>query len=247
MIAFPNCKINLGLHILRKREDGYHDLETVFYPLPWLDVLEVIQSESFQFTSSGLQIPVSAEENICTKAYELIKTDFDLPPVHIHLHKVIPSGAGLGGGSADGAFTLKLLNKKFNLGLSEAQLIDYALKLGSDCPIFIINKPCFASGRGEKLITIDLDLSNYKIVVVHPAIHIPTAWAFQQLQLTAKTISIKQAIQHPITEWNGLNENDFEKPVFERYPEIKSLKEMLVSKGALFASLTGSGSAVFAI
>ncbi len=247
MISFPNCKINLGLRISGKRDDGFHDLETVFYPLPWKDGLEIIQSQIFCFTSSGASIPVSPEENICTKAYELLKKDFDLPPVYMHLHKVIPTGAGLGGGSADGAFTLLLLNKKFKIGLSEAQLIDYALQLGSDCPIFIINKPCFASSRGEKLIPVELDLSSYKIVLVHPALHIPTAWAFKQLQLKPKGISIKEAIHKPVLEWNDIIVNDFEEPVFQHYPEIKFLKEMLVSAGALYASLTGSGSAVFGI
>ena len=156
MIVFPNCKINFGLHILRKRTDGFHDLETVFFPVSLQDALEIVQSPSsiqtVQFTSSGLSIDAAAEDNICVKAYRLLKNDFaDLPPIKMHLHKVIPSGAGLGGGSSDGAFTLALLNKKFNLNLSEEQLINYALRLGSDCPFFIKNKPCFAKGRGEQL------------------------------------------------------------------------------------------------
>jgi 4-diphosphocytidyl-2-C-methyl-D-erythritol kinase len=247
MINFPKCKINIGLNIIGKREDGYHNLETVFYVLPWHDALEIIQSDEFKFTTTGNSIPIAAEENICTKAYQLLKKDFDLPPVHIHLHKVIPTGAGLGGGSADGTFTLLLLNKKFKLELSEAQLIDYALQLGSDCPIFILNQPCFASSRGEKLIPIELDLSAYKIVLVHPGIHISTAWAFKNLKLKSREVSVKEAILNPVQEWKKFIVNDFEEPVFEQYAEIKAVKEMLISKGALYASLTGSGSALFGI
>jgi 4-diphosphocytidyl-2-C-methyl-D-erythritol kinase len=247
MINFPNCKINIGLNIVGKREDGYHNLETVFYPLPWHDALEIIQSEKFQFFSTGNSIPIAAEENICTKAYQLLKKDFDLPTVHMHLHKVIPTGAGLGGGSADGAFTLLLLNKKFKLELSEAQLIDYALQLGSDCPIFILNQPCFASSRGEKLIPVELDLSTYKIVLVHPGMHISTAWAFNNLKLKSKEVSIKEVVSKPVHEWNEFIFNDFEEPVFEHYAEIGEVKKLLISQGALYASLTGSGSAVYGI
>jgi 4-diphosphocytidyl-2-C-methyl-D-erythritol kinase len=237
MINFPNCKINIGLNIVGKREDGYHNLETVFYPLPWHDALEIIQSEKFQFFSTGNPIPIAAEENICTKAYQLLKKDFDLPTVHMHLHKVIPTGAGLGGGSADGAFTLLLLNKKFKLELSEEQLIDYALQLGSDCPIFILNQPCFASSRGEKLIPVELDLSAYKIVLVHPGIHISTAWAFKNLKLKSRRNIHKRSIIKPVQEWNNVIVNDFEEPSFEHYPEIKSIKEMLESKGAHYMHL----------
>jgi len=156
MIVFPNCKINFGLHILQKRADGFHDLETVFYPIALQDAFEIVQSSSpaatIQFNTTGLKIDSSIEENICFKAYQLLKKDFpELPSVKMHLHKVIPSGAGLGGGSSDGAFTLMLLNKKFTLGLSEVELINYALQLGSDCPFFIKNRPCYATGRGERL------------------------------------------------------------------------------------------------
>jgi 4-diphosphocytidyl-2-C-methyl-D-erythritol kinase len=187
VIAFPNCKINLGLHILQKRADGFHDLETVFYPIPLRDGLEIIQNASaspnqIEFTLSGLAIDAKPEDNICVKAYHLLKKDFpQLPPVKMHLHKTIPSGAGLGGGSADGAFTLLLLNKKINLDLNEEQLTQYALQLGSDCPFFIINKPSYATGRGENLQAIELDLSSYQIVVVNPGIHINTGWAFSQI------------------------------------------------------------------
>ncbi|MGN6402335.1 MAG: 4-(cytidine 5'-diphospho)-2-C-methyl-D-erythritol kinase, partial [Flavisolibacter sp.] len=206
MISFPNCKINLGLHILQKRADGFHDLETVFYPVPLRDGLEIIQNASSQdeiiFTNSGLTIDVQPEDNICVKAYLLLKKDFpQLPAVIMHLHKTIPSGAGLGGGSADGAFTLLLLNKKFNLGLHENQLIEYALQLGSDCPFFIINKPSYATGRGENLQETELDLSPYQIVLVNPEIHINTGWAFSQIVPNNERKPLKEVIALPVSEW----------------------------------------------
>src|SRR6187402_1708961 len=170
MVSFPNCKINLGLNIVNKRNDGYHDIETVFFPVHLRDALEVIEKEKFELSTSGSPIKGEAEKNLCLKAYHSLKNDFpNLPAVQLHLHKVIPMGAGLGGGSADGAFTLKLLNKKFELNLSEKQLIHYSLQLGSDCPFFILNKPCFATGRGEILEQTELDLSEFKILIVHPA------------------------------------------------------------------------------
>ncbi|MGC4036428.1 MAG: 4-(cytidine 5'-diphospho)-2-C-methyl-D-erythritol kinase [Chitinophagaceae bacterium] len=190
MIAFPNCKINLGLNIINKRSDGYHNLETVFLPIDLKDILELIRidssddpskkNNSINFFSSGIAVTDNPADNICLKAYQLLQNDFSQlnAAVRIHLHKIIPAGAGLGGGSADGAFMLQLLNKKFNLGLSTEQLLAYTLQLGSDCPFFIYNKPCFASGRGEKLETIGLDLSAYKILIVNPGIHISTANAF---------------------------------------------------------------------
>lgn len=254
MILFPNCKINLGLRILRKRADGYHDLETVFYPLPLKDVLEIIQQpeagtqkSEISITNYSHFVEGKPEENLCLKAYELLKKDFSLPMVQIYLHKAIPAGAGLGGGSADGAFTLKLLNQQFNLGLSTDELIDYALQLGSDCPYFIINKPCYATGRGETLEPINVDLSAYKFILVNPGIKISTAWAFSQLSVvppTAGTI-IKQIIQQPVEKWKSALINDFEEPVFRHFTEIKSIKEKLYEAGAVYASLSGSGSTVF--
>ena len=185
MIVFPNCKINLGLHILGKREDGFHNLETVFYPLLFRDALELIPATNntteIEFTGSGLAVDGNVSDNLCVKAYYLLKKNFpQLPLVKIHLHKAIPMGAGLGGGSADAAFMLKLLNEKFNLNISTPQLLNYALELGSDCPFFIINKPCIATGRGEILEEIEVDLSAYKIVLINPGIHINTGWAFSQ-------------------------------------------------------------------
>lgn len=248
MVIFPNSKINLGLNVVGKRNDGYHDIETVFFPVPLKDALEVIEKEKFEFSTSGSSIEGESEKNLCIKAYHLLKKDLpNLPPVQMHLHKAIPMGAGLGGGSADGAFTLKLLNKKFELNLSEKYLINYSLQLGSDCPFFILNKPCFATGRGEKLEQIELDLSEYKTVIVHPAIHISTAWAFSILKPSRPVKSIKQIIQQSITTWKDELINDFEKPVFAKYPEIDEIRDALYDAGAIYASMSGSGSAVFGI
>ena len=248
MVTFPNCKINLGLNIVNKRSDGYHDIETVFLPIQLKDALEVIEIEEFEFSASGLPIEGETEKNLCVKAYHLLKKDFPhLPAVQMHLHKAIPMGAGLGGGSSDGAFTLKLLNKKFELNISEKQLIDYSLQLGSDCPFFIVNKPCFATGRGEILEQITLDLSEFKIIIVHPSIHISTAWAFTNIKPGKPVKSIKQVIGQSILTWEDELRNDFELPVFEKYPEIKKIKEDLYHSGADYASMSGSGSAVYGI
>jgi 4-diphosphocytidyl-2-C-methyl-D-erythritol kinase len=249
LIAFPNCKINLGLNIISKRDDGYHNLETVFYPLPFYDVLEIIQSNTQnELFSSGMEIAGETENNLCFKAYNLLKTDFpDLPFIKIYLQKNIPTGAGLGGGSADGAFMLTLLNEKFNLNLSEEKLLQYALQLGSDCSFFIINKPCFAQQRGEVLEKISLDLSGYKIFLVHPQIHINTAWAFTQIKLSVPVLSIKEIIQKPVLIWKQFLKNDFELPVFNAYPSIKKIKEDLYEIGAIYAAMSGSGSTVFGI
>jgi 4-diphosphocytidyl-2-C-methyl-D-erythritol kinase len=252
LIVFPNSKINLGLYILQKREDGFHDVETVFYPLALQDALEIIQQPSpttdLEFSSSGLTVEGQLSDNICVKAYQLLKKDFpQLPAIKMHLHKVIPMGAGMGGGSADGAFTLILLNQKFNLGISEQALIDYALQLGSDCPFFIKNTPCYATGRGEKLESIPLDLSNYKFVIVNPQIHINTGWAFSQVTPASGRRSLKEVIQQPVETWKESLANDFEDAVFQHHPEIKNIKTALYAEGALYASMTGSGSTVFGI
>jgi 4-diphosphocytidyl-2-C-methyl-D-erythritol kinase len=248
MITFPNCKINLGLNIIRKRSDNFHDLETVFLPIPFTDVLEVIQtSDSFEFTQTGLSID-NNDNNLCVKAYHLIKKDHpNIPHVKMHLHKAIPIGAGLGGGSADGAFTLKCLNEKLNLSLSEEKLIDYALQLGSDCPFFIINKPCFAEGRGEKLTPLNIDLKGYKLVLINPGIHINTALAFSQISPKQPNKSVREIISQPIETWKQELTNDFELPVFAKYPEIKEIKEILYKQGAVYASLSGSGSTVYGL
>ncbi len=248
MVSFPNCKINLGLNIIRKREDGYHDLETVFLPVPFTDILEILPADNktHEFSITGL--PASANDNLCVKAYDLLKQDFpELPLIKMHLHKSIPIGAGLGGGSSDAAFTLLLLNEKFKLNLKTKQLLDYALRLGSVCPFFILNEPCFATGRGEKLQPINIDLKNYKILIVNPGININTKWAFSKIIPQERELSIQQIITKPIETWKVELQNDFELPVFAEYPEIRKIKEDLYEDGALYASLSGSGSSVFGI
>lgn len=252
MILFPNCKINLGLHILRKRADGFHDLETVFYPIALQDALEIIQHPQpvtgIEFGSSGLPVDGDLPDNICVKAYHLLKKDFPhLPAVKMHLHKTIPMGAGLGGGSADGAFTLTLLNKKFALGIGEADLINYALQLGSDCPFFIRYAPCYATGRGEVMDSLSLDLSAYKFVLVNPQIHINTGWAFSQIKPSAERKSLKESIAKPVEEWKDVLTNDFEEAVFAQHPAVKECKEALYQAGAVYAAMTGSGSTVFGL
>ena len=253
MIIFPNCKINLGLNVIRKREDGYHDLKTFFYPVDICDVLEVItatgkDSKAVEFAITGLNVSGDEQDNLCIKAYKLLKKDFpDLPFIKMHLHKAIPMGAGLGGGSADAAFTLLLLNKKFQLNLSQQRLMDYGFQLGSDCPFFIINKPNFAQGRGEVLEQINCDLSSYQFLIVNPGIHIGTKWAFSKIQPAIPQQSIKEIIQQPVETWKDILTNDFEKPVSQYYPQLKSLKEKLYELGASYAAMTGSGSTFFGI
>jgi len=255
VVLFPNCKINLGLTIIGKRIDGYHDLETIFYPIRIKDAVELIEQKNIQSSIlnvqcsiSGLEVDGDIESNLCVKAWRLLKKDFpQLPFIKIHLHKAIPVGAGLGGGSADGAFILKLINKKFNLDLSEKQLIDYSLQLGSDCPFFIINKTCYAKGRGEILEEISLDLANFKIILIHPGIHVGTAWAFANINPCRQAARIKEIIQQPISVWKDELKNDFEEPVFQKYPEIKKIKDDLYGAGAIYSSMSGSGSAVYGI
>lgn len=252
MIVFPNCKINLGLHILGKREDGYHNLETVFYPLHLTDVLELLptkeNSNSFSFSQSGLTVEGSSSDNLCVKAYQLLKKDFpSLPALKLHLHKAIPMGAGLGGGSADGAFTLSLLNDKFFLQLDQKTLLQYAAALGSDGPFFIINKPCYAGGRGELLEPVPISLKGYHIVLINPGIHISTAWAFAQLTPALPENDLRKIIAAPIDTWRSDLKNDFEGPVFQAHPEIGNIKETLYQRGAIYAAMSGSGSTVFGI
>ncbi len=248
MIAFPNCKINLGLHILAKRSDGFHDLETVYYPVPFKEALEITQSRSgFEFEQSGIRFE-NEDNNLCIRAYELLKKDFPgIPLVSIHLLKCIPVGAGLGGGSADAAFTLKLFNDKFTLGLSDDQLIMYASKLGSDCPFFIINLPCYATGRGELLEKINLSLEGYSLVLVNPGIMISTAEAFSMIKPSIHQRSLKEIISLPISEWRANLINDFEIPMFNLYPEIREIKEKMYTSGAVYAGMSGSGSTVFGL
>jgi 4-diphosphocytidyl-2-C-methyl-D-erythritol kinase len=248
MIVFPNCKINLGLNILRKREDGFHDLETVFLPVNLHDALEIIPSQNkTEITVTGIASG-NSENNLCLKAFLLLKKDYpQLPEINIHLHKAIPVGSGLGGGSADAAFMLQLLNKNFNLDIPLNDLFVYASRLGSDCSFFLLNKPSLATGRGEILETVNLSLPGYKILLINPGIHISTAEAFKNIKPAIPAKRIKETIHQPIETWKEELSNDFENYVFERYPQIKNIKEDLYAAGAIYSSMSGSGSTVFGI
>lgn len=246
MITFPNAKINLGLNILEKRSDGYHNLESYFYPIPWHDSLEILESNTFSFKSYGLEIP-GGSTNLCIKAYDLLKEDFDLPPVDIHLLKGIPMGAGLGGGSADGAFTLRMLNNLFKLNLEREKLEAYALELGSDCPFFISNESHVATGRGEQFVTKGADLSGYFLAIINPGIHVSTKEAFDGIVPASHKNSIETLIANPIHTWKDQLVNDFEQTIFPKHPEVEQLKNEMYDKGALYASMTGTGSTVYGI
>jgi len=248
MITFPNCKINLGLNILQKREDGFHNLETVFYPLAFNDILEVVSCDTeSRFINTGIS-GGEIENNLCIKAYHLLKKDYPrLPEINMHLHKTIPVGAGLAGGSADAAFTLTLLNEKFNLQIPLQQLFVYASQLGSDCPFFLINSPCFATGVGEKLMKINLSMSAYKILLINPGIHISTKEVFNKIIPAIPKKRIDEIILQPIESWKYDLKNDFEPIVFSMYPQIKKLKESLYEQNAIYASMTGTGSSVYGI
>jgi 4-diphosphocytidyl-2-C-methyl-D-erythritol kinase len=248
MIVFPNCKINLGLEILRKRPDGYHDLQTVFYPVNYTDILEFVEAPSFHFQSSGLPIASDSDSNLCVKAYQLLLRKFpDLPAISMHLHKQIPMGAGLGGGSSDGAFTLKALNKQFGTGLSEQDLIDMSLQLGSDCPFFMINRPVVASGRGEVMEPVEVSLAGYTIVMIHPGIHVSTKDAFAGIVPRDTGTELKKRILEPVEQWKNWLVNQFEATVGAKYPAITAIKNMLYNQGAVYASMSGSGSVVFGL
>jgi 4-diphosphocytidyl-2-C-methyl-D-erythritol kinase len=248
MVSFPNCKINLGLKILRRREDGFHDLETIFYPIPLRDILEIIQSPDLQFTATGRPIPGDPGANLTTRAWHLLRKDFpDLPFVHIHLHKQIPIGGGLGGGSADGAFMLDLLNRQFRLGLDADRLARYAVQLGSDCPFFLQNRPCLGRDRGERLESLPLDLSAYDFLLIHPGIHISTAEAYSRCLPDDGGPSLPWLIGQPIHQWRDTLTNDFEAPLFGEYPVLRKIKQTLYDRGAIYAAMTGSGSCLFGI
>jgi 4-diphosphocytidyl-2-C-methyl-D-erythritol kinase len=247
MIAFPNAKINLGLHITEKRPDGFHNLETVFIPVGWCDVLEFVVADELQFTSSGIDISCNPESNLVIKAYRLLQKDYGLPALKIHLHKTIPSGAGLGGGSSDAAFMLRLLNKSFNLKLSEDKLHEFAAALGSDCPFFIVNKPVYATGRGEIMNIINQNINGKFILLIKPPVEVSTAKAFQFIVPKKTTVSLVELLKLPVPEWKDKVINQFEQSVFQQYPEIGYLKQKLYKLGAEYASMSGSGSCVFGL
>lgn len=247
MLVFPNAKFNLGLNIIKKRQDGYHELETCFYPVPWQEALEIVESEKTTITVTGIEVPDDSD-NIVLKAYQLLKSDYDLPPVHIHLHKVIPIGAGLGGGSADAAFALKLLNHLFSLEIYDKQLKKYAISLGADCAFFIRNKPMLAGGIGEELTEVEISLKGKFILMVYPDIHISTKQAYSNVIPKKPKKCIRQIlVEKNITEWKHFLKNDFEEAIFGEYPILMELKQQLYKSGAIYASMSGSGSCMYGI
>lgn len=248
MIVFPNAKINLGLQVSGKRADGYHNLRTVFYPVQLADMLEAVRADDFSFQSSGLPIDGNPENNLCIRAWKRMKQEYNLPPVSLYLHKIIPMGAGLGGGSSDGAFTLQLINQLFNLNCPDAQLKAYALELGSDCPFFLLNQPAKAAGRGEELLPIELpQLKGKTILLANPGIHISTAWAFAQLDLSKPMPEFPAIENLRLEQWKEILLNDFEPVVFQQHPEIAAIREKFYAMGAIYAAMTGTGSTVFGI
>lgn len=257
MVVFPCAKINLGLQVVGVRENGYHDIETVFYAIPLHDALEITPMDD-DFPSdtrcdikiTGNFIPGKDADNLVVKAYRLLANDFDLPKIHIHLFKQIPTQAGLGGGSSDAAYMLKLLNEQFSLNLTIDKLKDYAARLGADCAFFIKSEPCFASGIGDVLEPISNSsylLKGYKLALIKPDIAISTKKAYQQINVKKTSVSCKDIIHQPIKCWKDELFNDFETPVFQEFPELKVIKEQLYQQGAIYASMSGSGSAIYGI
>jgi 4-diphosphocytidyl-2-C-methyl-D-erythritol kinase len=252
MIVYPNAKINLGLHVIEKRADGFHNIETVFYPVGWKDILEVLpddtKSAGVSLATSGISIPGDVQQNLCVKAYELISKDYPMPAVKAHLHKMIPAGAGLGGGSSDAAFFIRALNEIFELNLAWGEMHHYAKQLGSDCSFFITNKPVLAEGKGDQLESIAVSLAGYQVAIAYPGIHVSTPEAYSNVTPRKPEIPLEDLIQNtPVEEWKNVLVNDFEISVFKKYPAIEALKKAMYDSGAIYAAMSGSGSAVFGI
>jgi len=257
MLCFPNAKINLGLSVLRKRSDGFHDIETIFYPVKLCDVLEIIASKpgaplpGFKMTGLEIKHPSygnqSHNKNSVMMVYRMLQSEFNLPPVYIHLHKAIPAGAGLGGGSSDAAFTLKLLNSIFDLKLSLNQQSEYLGKIGSDCVFFLHNDPALGTDKGDVLHPIDLNLTGYCILIVKPEIHINTSEAYSWITPCETGASLADIVKLPVHKWKNYLANDFEIPVFKRHPILKQIKTEMYNAGAIYAAMSGSGSAIYGI
>lgn len=252
MITFPNAKINLGLNIVEKRPDGYHNLETIFYPINLQDALEVTRRENndkeYTLHISGSPLEGEPEDNLVVQAYKLLKKDYPgLLPVDIHMYKHIPAGAGLGGGSSDAACMIKLLNDKFSLGLSTERMEEYAVKLGADCAFFIRNKPVFATGIGNLFEPVELSLKGYHIILIKPDIFVSTRDAFAEIKPVRPAVSLKEIVKQPMKTWKHSMKNDFEDSVFKKFPEIAAIKDELYDLGAVYAAMSGSGSSVYGI
>ncbi len=251
MLVFPNAKLNLGLYVTGRRPDGFHTLESVFLPLPWADVLEVLPAEAGQPTSitlTGRPIPGAPATNLCVRAYELLQADFpQLPPAQLYLHKIVPIGAGLGGGSADAAFALRATNDLFGLNISPENLADYARRLGSDCAFFIRNQPVLAVGKGDVFEEISLNVSGTGCVVVYPNLHISTAEAYARMVPQPPPHALREALAQPMSTWRDTVRNDFETALAPGYPVLADIKQQLYAAGATYVSLSGSGSAVYGL
>lgn len=250
MTVYPNAKINIGLNIVEKRPDGYHNIETVFYPIGLCDVLDVEPSETcadYSFSNAGIAVGGDPDDNLIVKAYRLLQHDFQLPPVDITLIKNIPFGAGLGGGSSDAAFMLKSLNEMFGLKIDSATLEKYAVQLGADCPVFIQNKPVFATGIGNEFSEVELSLKGYFMLLVKPDIHVSTPQAYANVVPVMPRVHLNELIKLPVAAWKDKIVNDFEKSVFAQYPQIEQIKNQLYEAGALYVSMSGSGSSVYAL
>ena len=253
MITYPNAKINIGLNITERRPDGYHNIESVFYPINLQDAVEIktIEGEEpqggYKLKVSGTILDGTPDDNLVVKAYQLLRKDFNFPAQKIHLYKHIPVGAGLGGGSSDAAAIIKMLNEKFALGLTSEQMQNYAVQIGADCPFFINNTPVFATGIGNIFTPIELSLHGKTIILVKPDIFVSTRDAYALVKPSPAAIPLTEAIKQPISEWKQIITNDFEKSVFAKYPEIAAIKDKLYDMGAIYASMSGSGSAVYGI
>ena len=255
MLTKPICKINLGLNVVERRPDGYHNLETVFYPVPICDTLEVFEMDdafpspyNCDLKVTNITIDGDEQKNLVVRAYNLLKQDFpSLPRIHAHLYKDIPTQAGMGGGSSDCGFMITLLNEQFHLGLSNEQMIRYAARLGADCAFFILNKPCYAEGIGERLEPIDLDLSGWYLAVVRPDIPVPTKEAFSLITPQHPAKNCRDIVMQPVETWRDGLANDFEKSVFALHPEIGDIKDRLYDLGATYAAMSGSGSSLFGL
>jgi len=254
MITFPIAKINLGLNVVERRSDGYHNLETVFYPVPLFDALEVYRMDvcfpsdvRCDLKVTNIDIDGDEQDNLVVKAYNLLSKHHPIPRIHVHLHKGIPTQAGMGGGSSDCAYMISLLNEEFELGLSEQEMIGYAAQLGADCPFFILSRPAYAEGIGERLRPVGLDLSGWHIGIVHPDIPVPTKEAFSLIKPQRPARNCRDIVALPVETWRGQLVNDFEQSVFALHPEIGRIKERLYALGATYAAMSGSGSSVFGL
>ena len=249
MITFPNAKINIGLWVTQRRPDGYHNIQTVMYPVPWCDVLEIIPASGSEttLTVTGNHIDSETKLNLCYKAWLLMAEKYGVQAVDMHLHKVIPTGAGLGGGSSDASFTLRMLNSLFELNLDNDTLRSLAVQLGMDCSFFIDNVPALSTGRGEFLKPESLNLDGFYLVVVKPPVHVSTAAAFTGIKPVNRETSIAGSVLADIKNWRKEVYNDFENTVFGLYPEIQEVKNVLYRSGAIYAAMSGSGSAVYGL